>query len=144
MTPKQEIKRIAQLLHIMKGQCEPFLQECSETKLLAIDNPDRAVKKYLKLASDTLSSNSLSSDPSCGPILQDVLTALSTGSLNGSLVDSLNRLRRTYLVDVLRPAVQTFLRKGEGTSTQMQKLYDRALKLDSLFHAAVFLSRLSS
>ncbi|MHA1770201.1 MAG: hypothetical protein ACTSYL_04755 [Candidatus Thorarchaeota archaeon] len=144
MADDQKIKRIANLLDTVKGQCEPFLKECSEARLLAMMDPQQAVEKYFSLASQALTNKVLSNDPSCRPILQKAITAVTTGSLDNSFVQILEQLRQVYLIDVLRPAVHDYLKDGKESLTRMRQLYDSALKIDSLFHVAVFLNQVSS
>ncbi|MCF2136973.1 MAG: hypothetical protein K9W43_06965 [Candidatus Thorarchaeota archaeon] len=144
MADSQKIKRIANLLDTVKGQCEPFLKECSEARLLAMMDPQQAIEKYISLASQTLTNTTISTTPSCRPILQKAISAVTTGSLDTSFVETLEQLRQVYLIDVLRPAVHDYLKDGKASLAQMKQLYDSALKIDSLFHVAVFLTRMSS
>ncbi len=84
-------------------------------KYLAVTDYGRATDEYIALATQTLAASMriLKSSRSCERELSAVRNALHSGQLRVEFVTALECLGRTYLNEVLRPAVRQCLSSKE-------------------------------
>ncbi|TFG07113.1 hypothetical protein EU538_09210 [Candidatus Thorarchaeota archaeon] len=140
-----EMDRLTGLLDAISLRSRPFLVECSEAKMLAISNIDLALERYWNLTRQALDNVDVSLPEELGSdrYFDIVRQALETGVLSASYVDALEKLRSGFLNVVLRPAVGVYLKKQTEQTSELERLYENALRLDGLLELANFLRRVS-
>ncbi len=143
MPASKEIERLGGLFNLASERNRPFLDRCSETKYLAMSDFSRARDEALKLAQQTLKSTTsyLGSSTNFDGHLTAIRNAVETGQLDGNLVQALSNLRTNYLKYVLRPAVQTYLTNEDLKTSDLEMLYESALRIDGLLEVVQFLKR---
>jgi hypothetical protein len=144
MPKHKEIERVGSLFNKISDGSRPFLEKCSRTKFLAVDDYPRATEEYVKLAKETLSNKGLglAEGNDCQGCLSDVRSALDAHSLNADLVGALQDLRSTYLESMLKPAFKRYIQSDSFTKGDIERLYMNALKIDSLIEVIQFMKRL--
>lgn len=143
MPDPRELERLGGLFNLASERNRPFLDRCSETKYLAMNDYSRATNEALKLAKQTLNSTRLDfgSGTSFDGNLTTIRNAVESGQLDGKLVKALTKLRSNYLRYVLRPAVQTYLTNDKLKTSDLETLYESALRIDGLLEVVQFLKR---
>jgi len=144
MPDAKELERIDGLFDLASSRSRPFLDQCSEAKYLAVRDFNRATDETMKLAMRTLKSadTSFVSSPSLTRTLSQLKTAVKSGQLDANLIDTLSRFRNSYIMQVLRPAVKTYLSNKDLKTTYLDSYYESALRIDGLLEVFQFLSRI--
>ncbi|MBS3795666.1 MAG: hypothetical protein KGY80_12250 [Candidatus Thorarchaeota archaeon] len=137
--------RIGDLLEKIAKSRRPFLDECTEAKYMAVQNPDDAQHTYMQLLRTTLlSSDALDSAKSTCPEEIEKLDRLAKGDrIKQGLVSTLKALRSQYLDTVLRPAVKRYIKGSKDVEKNVEQLYDSALLLDELLEIGHFIERVA-
>lgn len=145
MSDSRDIRALGTLLDKITERNQSFLDRCSEAKYLAVSNPTRATDVYLALVEQVLMSGkgNITLKGKCKSELEAVLSSMSAGNLSPELYDALIILRNVFLDDVLRPAVRDFLTTNKRDSTEVDSLYDSAVRIDGLIEVIRFLQRLN-
>ncbi|MHA1907951.1 MAG: hypothetical protein ACW98Y_11695, partial [Candidatus Thorarchaeota archaeon] len=106
MNKKKSLDKIGGLLEKVASKSVPFLDKCSETKLLAYSDIGQAHEKYRDLAKQALtgSQDILSKGPNCRQGMETIQSALKRKKLSKDLVTALSSLRSSYLDEILKPA----------------------------------------
>jgi hypothetical protein len=141
MPEPEELKRIDGLFNLASTKSRPFLDQCSETKYLAVRDYSRATDKTLKLAMQTLKYAGANS-PTLTRDLSEIKAVLKAGQLDANLIDVLSRFRTKYIEQVLRPAVKTYLTNEELKTSDLDLYYESALRIDGLLELVQFLKRI--
>jgi hypothetical protein len=141
MPDPKELKRIDGLFDLASTRSRPFLDQCSETKYLAVRDYDRASVETLKLAKQTLKFAGANS-PNLTTDFSDIKSAVKTGQLDANLFDALSKLRSKYIEEVLRPAVKTYLSNEDLKTSDLDSYYEIALRIDGLLEVVQFLKRI--
>ena len=136
--PSKELEKLGGLFDTVTGRSKPFLKQCSDAKLLAVDDYAQASSRCLELAKQTLSI-----DDSClnSTSLAKARSAIESGQLDTSLIRALRQVRESYLDSVLRPAVKSFLNSEDKTIKELEGLYTSALRMDGLLEVVEFLTK---
>jgi hypothetical protein len=144
MRKHREIERVGSLFSAISDRSKPFLEKCSKTKFLAVNDYPSAADEYMKLVRETLSNRGLglADGNDCQGCLSNVRNALDTYQLNADLVDALQDLRSTYLESMLKPAFKEYIQSDTYTKEDIEKLYMNALKIDSLIEVIQFMKRI--
>ena len=143
MSNPKELERIGNLFNVATNLNKTFLDKCSKTKFLAVNNYYQAEDEYIKLAEKTLSVKSLgiASKDDCYGCLSNVKSVLQSGQLDSGLIDALENLRATYLESILRPAVKQYIHNDTTNNRGLKKLYTNALKIESLLEVIQFMNK---
>ncbi|MFW9910730.1 MAG: hypothetical protein ACFFEF_19415 [Candidatus Thorarchaeota archaeon] len=146
MTDKDSLNKISGLLESVATRSVPFLDACSDTKLLAYSDLKKAQAKYRALAKKALSGTEkiLDSKAKCTQEYNEVRMALDHKEFSSELITSLTNLRRSYLEEILRPAVKLYLKESKKSKTGIEELYEKVFRLDGLIEVAQFLHRIDS
>lgn len=144
MPTPEELERLGGLFDSVTESSSPFLERCPEMKCLAVTDFGRATDEYITLATQTLAApgRGLKSGHLCERELSAVRSALESGHLGAEFVVALECLRRTYLNEVLRPAVRQYLNRKEKLD-EVRPLYENALRIDRLLEVVQFLERVN-
>ncbi len=139
-----EIDRLSRLLDTISLRSRPFLDQCSDAKMLAISDVNLALERYWNLTKQAFYSDGvhLPDELSKNSYYQAVKQALGTRVLTASYVDALEKLRSSFLDGVLRPAVGAYL-ENQTHRAELEQLYENALRLDGLLDLANFLRKVS-
>jgi hypothetical protein len=146
MNKKKSLDKIGGLLEKVAAKSVPFLDQCSETKLLAYSDIGEAHEKYRVLAKQAFagSEDILSSRPNCRHGIKSVQSALKRKNLSPDLVTALSELRTSYLEEILRPAVRGYLSNGKAGRVNIEDLYEKVFRLDGLIEVGQFFKRVDS
>ena len=146
MPAPKELERLGGLFKLASNKNRPFLSRCAETKYLAVRDYDRATNLTFELARQTLSEANpgLRGHVDCRDYLAIIQSAVESGQLDSDFIIALKKLRTQYLQKVLRPAVKDYLNKGESEPTEIEKLYNDALRIEGLLEVVQFLKKLES
>lgn len=146
MTEREHLDKIGGLLESVASKSVPFLDKCSETKLLAYSDISRAHSQYRKLAKQALSGSEavLDSQPNCRNEFIAVKSALKHEELTPGLVAALNNLRRSYMDEILRPAVKGYLNGESKSRRKIEDLYEKVFRIDGLIEVGQFFNRVDS
>ncbi len=146
MNKKKSLDKIGGLLEKVAAKSVPFLDQCSETKLLAYSDIGQAHAKYRDLAKQAFSESKdvLSTGPNCKQGVASVRSALKRKKLSTELVTALSDLRSSYLDEILRPAVRGYLTEGKVSRGKIEDLYERVFRLDGLIEVGQFFDRVDS
>jgi hypothetical protein len=144
MRKNKEIERVSSLFNKLSDRSKPFLDKCSRTKFLAVNDYASAADAYMKLVRETLSNKGLGliNQTDCQDCLLSVRNALDTYQLNSDLVNALQDLRLTYLESILKPAFKQYIQSDIYTRKDIENLYMNALKIDSLIDVIQFIKRI--
>ena len=143
MPAPKELERLGGLFSLASGKNRPFLDRCSETKYLAVRDYTRATSVTVELAKQTLkeANSGLTGQTDCKKYLTKLQSAVESGQLDTSVIHALEKLRSKYLEKVLRPAVRTYLKNKEMKTTEIELLYNDALRIDGLLEVVQFLKK---
>ena len=141
MSDPKELKRIDGLFNLASARSRPFLDQCSETKYLAVRDYKRATDETLKLANQTLKFAD-AKYPTLTSDLSEIKSAVKAGQLDASFIDALSNLRTKYIEQVLRPAVRTYLKNEELKTSDLDSYYESALRINGLLEVVKFLKRI--
>lgn len=143
MPAPKELERLGGLFSLSSDKSRPFLDRCSETKYLAVRDYSRATSVTMELAKQTLkeANSGLTSRTDCKRYLATLQSAVESGQLDTSVIHALEKLRSKYLEKVLRPAVRTYLENDELKATEVEILYNDALRIDGLLEVVQFLKK---
>lgn len=146
MADQENLSKIRSLLVSVASKRTSFLNECSETKILAYSNLVEAHTKYRHIAEKALrgSEEKFCSEPNCKEKMLAARMILEKEDLSQSLIDALNSLRTTYLDRILKPAVKGYLTSGAVQRREIEKLYENIFTLDGLIEVAQFFDRMDS
>ena len=146
MPAPKELERLGGLFKLASDKNRPFLNRCAETKYLAVRDYDGATNLTFELARQTLSEANagLRGHSDCRNYLAIIRSAVESGQLDSDFIVALKKLRTQYLQKVLRPALKDYLNKGESESTEIEKLYNDALRIGGLLEVVQFLKKLES
>jgi hypothetical protein len=144
MPEPKEIERVGRLFSTLSNRSKPFLEKCSKTKFLAVNDYNRAANEYVKLAKKTLSNKGLGLENGndCQGCISNVRDSLDSFQMDASLLKALEELRSTYLENMLKPAVKRYLQSENSTKTDIEQFYMNALKIDSLIEVVQFMKRI--
>jgi hypothetical protein len=144
MRKHKEIERVGSLFSAISDRSRPFLEKCSKTKFLAVNDYPSAADECVKLVKETLSNKGLglADGNDFQGCLSNVRNALDSFQLNADLVDALQDLRSTYLENMLKPAFKEYIQSDTYTKEDIEKLYMNALKIDSLIEVIQFMKRI--
>ncbi len=139
----KDLRALSAMLGDVTSHNREFLDTCIETRLLAVSDIDRATREYDELARMTLQNISaqMSSHNTCRELLSEASKALQRGCMSSDYVTALRMLRDTFLREILRPTVADFLKRGEPTSRELERLYSDQIKIDTLLETAQFLQK---
>jgi hypothetical protein len=141
MPDPKELKRIDGLFNLASTRSRPFLDQCSETKYLAVKDYNLATDQTLKLAMQTIKFAGVNS-PSLTRDLSEIGSAVKAGQLDANLIDALSNLRTKYIERVLRPAVKKYLSNEDLKTSDLDSYYESALRIDGLLEVVQFLKRI--
>ncbi len=146
MNNKKSLDKIGGLLERVAAKSVPFLDQCSETKLLAYSDIVQAHKKYRDLAKQAFSGTEeiLKSGPNCRKGIETIKSTLKRKKLSSDLVTALTDLRTSYLEEILRPAVRGYLTEGKVPRGNIEDLYEKVFRLDGLIEVGQFFKRVDS
>ncbi len=142
MSSSENLDRLKQLMEQVAGKNIPLLQRCSEAKILAVQDFDSAIDKYLKIASEIL-TRSDEVDSRVDRELSEVKTALSSDVLNQSFIHALKGLKSSYYESVLKPAVSQYLRDVSKSASSIENIYERAVEFDKLLEVVEFFHKVN-
>jgi hypothetical protein len=140
-TPK-EIETLSGLFGSVTDRTKPFLNQCSEAKYLAVTDFDKATDQYFSLARQALDwpKKKHVSSQKCREQYLAVRNALNSGQLGSELVEALESLRKTFVQDVLRPAMKQYM-TSSMSSEWIEKLYESVLQIDGLLEVSQFFGK---
>ena len=143
MPAPKELERLGGLFNLSSDKSRPFLDRCSETKYLAVRDYSQATNLTVELAKQTLSeaNSGLTNRTDCKRYLITLRTAVESGQLDASVVLALERLRSKYHEKVLRPAVRAYLESDDLKATEIETLYNDALRIEGLLEVIQFLKK---
>jgi len=143
MPSPKELERLGDLFKLVSEKNRPFLDRCSETKYLAVKDYARAANITIELAKQTLrdANSGLTSHDDCKRYLAILKSTVESGQLDSSVIKTLERLRSKYLEKVLRPAVRTYLDSSDLKVSDIEILYNDALRIDGLLEVVQFLKK---
>ncbi len=143
MPVPKELERIGGLFRLASERNRPFLDRCSETKYLAVRDYSSATSKAFELARQTLkeANSELTNRADCKKLLGTVQRAVESGQLDTSVIYALENLRSKYLEKVLSPAVKSYLEDDGLKLTQIDLLYNDALRIEGLLEVVQFLKK---
>jgi hypothetical protein len=144
MPEPKEIERVGSLFKSLSNRSKPFLEKCSQTKFLAVNDYNRASDEYVKLVRKTLNNKGLglANGNDCQGCLSNVISSLNTFHTDTGLLNALEDLRSTYLESMLKPALKQYLQSENYTKSDIERLYINALKIDSLIEVIQFMKRI--
>lgn len=143
MPAPKELERLGGLFNLASDKSRPFLDRCSETKYLAVRDYNRATSVTVELAEQTLreANSGLTSSADCKKYLGTLRSAVESGQLDKSVIRTLEKLRSKYLEKVLSPAVRSYLKNDELKTTEIELLYNDALRIEGLLEVVQFLKK---
>jgi hypothetical protein len=143
MPAPKELERLDGLFNLAADRNRPFLDRCSETKYLAVRDFSRATSVTVELAKQTLeeANSGLRGHTECKRYLATLHRAVESGQLDSRVISALKKLRSKYLEKVLRPAVRTYLENDELKATEIELLYNDALRIEGLLEVVQFLRK---
>ncbi|MGD9397319.1 MAG: hypothetical protein PVJ05_12880 [Candidatus Thorarchaeota archaeon] len=143
MPAPKELERLGGLFNLASDKSRPFLDRCSETKYLAVMDYKRATSITVELARQTLeeANSGLTSRDDCRRHLITLQRAVESGQLDTRVISALEKLRSNYLEKVLRPAVRTYLENEDLKTTEIERLYNDALRIEGLLEVVQFLKK---
>ncbi|MFX1579689.1 MAG: hypothetical protein ACFFBJ_08560 [Promethearchaeota archaeon] len=144
MTGPKDFERIGDLFNLASKSNRPFLIRCSETKYLAVRDYSRATNVTVELAKQTLreANSGLTSRADFRGYLTTLQNAVESGMIDNNAIKALENLRTKYLEKVLRPAVQTYLEDDEQKTSEIELLYNDALRIEALLEVVQFLKKI--
>ena len=144
MTGHENLQRISGLLESVERKGRPFREKCAQTKILAFTNPDEARTKYLHLVRQTFpaSGTCFDQEDCCKGKLNKVKSSIDSGEVNQSFQIALDELRSSFLRDVLRPAVKSYLVSKAIDYQVIENLYASVMQIDALLEVARFLNKI--
>jgi hypothetical protein len=142
MRVPKDLETLSGLFGSVTNRTKVFLDRCSETKYLAVTDFGRATDQYFLLAKHALEGpdKKLVSAKKCREQYHAVKSALALGQLGPELVDALQCLRRTFVENILKPAMQEYM-SSSATSNQVEKLYECVLQIDGLLEVVQFFGK---
>jgi hypothetical protein len=146
MPAPKELERLGGLFKLASDKNRPFLNQCADTKYLAVKDYQGATNRTFKLAKQTLSEANagLTSHVDCKGYLAIIRSAVESGQLNSEFIGALKKLRTQYLQKVLRPAIENYLNSKEPKFTEIETLYNDALRIEGLLEVVQFLMKLEA
>lgn len=143
MPAPKELERLGGLFNLASDKSRPFLDRCSETKYLSVRDYNRATSVTAELAEQTLreANSGLTSSADCKKYLGTLRSAVESGQLDKSVISTLEKLRSKYLEKVLSPAVRSYLKNNELKTTEIELLYNDALRIEGLLEVVQFLKK---
>jgi hypothetical protein len=146
MSDPNELERIGNLFDVATNVSETFLEECSKTKFLAVNDYYKAEDEYIKLAEKILCEKKLGivANDDCIGRLSNVKSELESGQLDSRLIDALESLRVAYLESVLRPAVMDYIHNDRINDRGLKKVYTNALKIENLLEVIQFMNKVQT
>ncbi len=145
MSPKNEIRLVANLLDTIAKQDPKFLEQCRAVRHLVLTDPARATQEYKSLAHSLLTESdecTLYSEQ-CSTELSSLLVALGNNDIDSTFVELLTGLRNAFLRAAVQPALDRYLAGDENDSASLYGLYSALLKIDQLITVADYLRRMS-
>ena len=146
MKDGKSLDKIGGLLESVAAKSVPFLDKCSETKLLAYSDINQAHLQYRELANKALcgSEKILDSGPNCRSRFRAVRSALQQKEMTPDLVRALNNLRNSYMDEILQPAVRGYLSGQSRSRRKVEDLYEKVFRIDGLIEVGQFFKRVDS
>jgi hypothetical protein len=144
MPVPKELERIGGLFKLASERSRPFLDRCSETKYLAVRDYNSATSITFELTRQTLkeANSVLINRTDCKKYLGTLQRAVESGQLDTSVISALENLRSKYLEKVLSPAVKSYLEDNELKLTEIELLYNDALRIEGLLEVVQFLKKI--
>jgi hypothetical protein len=142
MRAPKGLETLSGLFGSVTDRTRPFLNRCSETKYLAVTDFSKATDQYFVLAKQALEGpeKKIASARKCREQYLAVKSALESGQLGPELVDALECLRRTFVENILKPAMQEYMNTS-GTSDRVERLYECVLQIDGLLEVVQFFGK---
>lgn len=142
----EDYRRLGGLFQKATDRTKPFLKKCSDTKYLAVNDFLQAKYEYLELALQAFEGQGvfLRKQAKCKKQLEALRTVLESGNLGEDYVGALQRFRRIYLQEVLKPAVKSYFDRGASPKKELSRLYENALRIDGLLELIQFLGKVKS
>ncbi|MFX0055476.1 MAG: hypothetical protein ACFFAX_10850 [Promethearchaeota archaeon] len=139
MKTPRELETLSGLFGSVTHRTRPFLNQCSETKYLAVTDFNKATDQYFSLARQALEEPRKKHviSKKCREQYLAVKNALRSGQLGSELVEALECLRRAFVQDVLRPAMKQYMTSLKS-SEWIEKLYETVLQIDGLLEVVQF------
>jgi hypothetical protein len=135
-------RRLGGLLDSITERESPFLDRCLETKYLAVTDPIKASLEYCTMAKEVLEASEFTIPKSYSDRKKSIIEhAIDNGHLNKDFLQALKDLRSNYLDDVLRPAVRSYMGDSRRHLSEVEYLYENAMKIDGLIEVGTFLNR---
>ncbi|MHA1935181.1 MAG: hypothetical protein ACW97A_07855 [Candidatus Thorarchaeota archaeon] len=146
MPVPEDYRRLGGLFQKATNRTLPFLNKCSDTKYLAVNDFTQAKNEYLELALQAFGEQGifLRKQAKCKKQLEALRIALESGNLGEDYVGALQRFRSTYLREVLKPAVKSYFDRGASPKKELARLYENALRIDGLLELIQFLGKVKS
>ena len=143
MPAPKELERLSGLFSLASDTSRPFLERCSETKYMAVRDYNRATSVTVELAKQTLreANSGLTSHVDCKRYFVSVGRAIESGQIDTRVIHTLEKLRSTYLEKVLKPAVRTYLEDDQLKTTEIERLYNDALRIEGILEVVQFLKK---
>ena len=143
MPAPKELERLGGLFDLASDKNRPFLDRCSETKYLAVMDFKRASNITVELTKQTLkeANSGLTRRNDFRSHLLTLQKAVESGQIDTGVISALEKLRSKYLQKVLRPAVRSYLENDDLKTTEIEKLYDEALRIEGLLEVVQFLKK---
>ncbi|MFW9789295.1 MAG: hypothetical protein ACFFE1_16605, partial [Candidatus Thorarchaeota archaeon] len=138
-----ELERLGGLFNLTSDKSRSFLNRCSETKYLAVRNYSRATSLTVELAKQTLKevNTDFTTREDCEEYLETLRKAVEIGQIDSQVISALKKLRAKYLDKVLRPAVKVYLDNYDLKITEIEALYNDALRIEGLLEVVRFLKK---
>lgn len=135
-------KRLGGLFDSITEKSSDFLDRCLETKYLAVTDPIKASIEYCTMAKEVLGASEFNIPQSYSDQSKSIIEhALDNGHFNRDFLQALRDLRSNYLDDVLRPAVRSYMGDTKRHLSDVECLYENAMKIDGLIEVGTFLNR---
>jgi hypothetical protein len=143
MPAPKELEKLGSLFSLAADKNRPFLERCSETKYLAVRDYSRATSITFELAKQTLreANSGLTNHDDCKRDLAILHRAVESGQLDRGVIKALQNLRSKYLEKVLKPAVRSYLENEDHKATEIESLYNDALRIEGLIEVVQFLMK---
>ncbi|MFW9963986.1 MAG: hypothetical protein ACFFCX_10505 [Candidatus Sifarchaeia archaeon] len=143
MPSPDELERLGSLFNLASEKNRPFLEKCSETKYLAVRDYDRATSIIVELMKQTLceANSGLTEHNDCKKYIVKLKQVVESGQLDRDIIHALEKLRSKYLKKVLSPAVRMYFSNRNHNTSEIEALYNDALRIDGLLEAIQFLKK---
>ena len=146
MNGYEKLVKIGGLIESVEKKSRPFFAKCSHTKLLAYSEPDKAKNEYLHLARQAFQSSGSSIDfgEPCKRKIRLVQSVLNSETLDINFVIALQSLRSSFLQEVLRPAIRSYITDKSRSQREIENLFTSVLRIDGLVEIGQLIDKIDS